>query len=159
MIAGVDIGNKAKNGRILTFKIGGEASLPPLPSVAELVKPPLRISEDEQLLEKGRVLYVDNCMACHGMDAVGIGAIPDLRRLPRTYYDNFDAIVLEGAMSKLGMVGFKDILTADDSHAIKAFVLEQANQDWELSQQPQWWLDVKRKVYSYLADLLAWAME
>jgi quinohemoprotein ethanol dehydrogenase len=159
LIAGVDIGSKAKNGRILTFKLGGSAVLPPLPEAVEIIQPPARVSEDEQLLENGRVLYVNNCMACHGMDAVGIGAIPDLRRLPRTYYDNFDAIVLEGAMRKLGMVGFKDILSKEDSYAIKAFILEQANQDWELSQQPQWWIDIKRKFYSYVADALAWAME
>ena len=159
LIAGFDIGNKAKIGRILTFKLGGAADLPPLIAVGEIPQPPARMSEDKQLLEKGRVLYVDNCMACHGMGAVGIGAIPDLRHLPLTYYDNFDSIVLEGALSKLGMVGFKDILTEADSHSIKAYILEQANQDWELSQEWRWWLNIKTRFYAYLASLIAWLME
>jgi quinohemoprotein ethanol dehydrogenase len=159
LLAGLEIKQRPKAGRILTFKLGANGELPPLPPLTENSQPPARLSVDSEILEQGRTLYADNCMVCHGMDAVGIGAVPDLRRLPRLYYDNFDTIVLDGVMSKLGMVGFKDVLDESESYAIKAFILNLANDDWELSQQNEWWVDIKRTFFGYVAAGLVWLME
>ena len=98
------------------------------------------------------------CIICHGDNgnAANSGRIPDLRRLPPEFYQHFNQIVLDGAMQNMGMVGFDDVLTERDAHDLKAFIVEQANLDWELHQQPPWWLAIKRWFYSIIAPVLAW---
>jgi quinohemoprotein ethanol dehydrogenase len=160
LIAGVErLGGRPEKGRILTFKLDGKASLPPVPGPAPRTQPPARISEDDALIARGRLLYLEYCMGCHGSELVGHGSVPDLRHLPQAFYDNFDAIVLDGIMRKAGMVGFSDVLTKDDTHAIKAYVLDEANKEWEILQQPAWWQAVVDKVYDSVASLLVWAMD
>jgi quinohemoprotein ethanol dehydrogenase len=160
LIAGFErLGGRPEKGRILTFKLDGKASLPPVPGPAPRTQPPARISEDDALIARGRLLYLEYCMGCHGSELVGHGSVPDLRHLPQAFYDNFDAIVLDGIMRKAGMVGFSDVLTKDDTHAIKAYVLDEANKEWEILQQPAWWQAVVDKVYDSVASLLVWAMD
>ena len=159
LTAGIEPGPRPAKSRILTFKLSGEASLPPIPAVAERTQPPARSSEDPAVIERGRELYAVYCFACHGQDMVANGAVPDLRRLPTPFYDNFNMIVLEGAMRKVGMVGFKDVLTEDDADALKAHILDEANKDWELGQQSTWWLAVKDWFYGLLSVLIGWLAE
>ena len=75
------------------------------------------------------------------------------------FYENFNAIVLDGIMQKAGMVGFGDVLDEEDAYAIKAHVLDQANDDWELSQQPKWWVELKKTYYSLIASIIVWLAE
>ncbi|MND03786.1 hypothetical protein D3C83_237710 [compost metagenome] len=42
----------------------------------------------------------------------------------------FDAIVLEGARTDRGMIGFADRISAAEADAIHAFVIARANEDW-----------------------------
>mgnify|MGYP000527746436 CR=1 FL=1 len=156
LTAGIEPGQRPEKSRILTFKLGAKATLPALPPLAERKQPPARVSEDSEVIDKGRELYAVYCFACHGQDMVSNGSIPDLRRLPTAFYDNFNLIVLEGAMSKLGMVGFKDVLSEDDAFALKAHILDEANKDWELNQQPAWWLAIKDGFYGLLSTVLGW---
>lgn len=157
LIAGYErLGGRPEKSRILTFKLDANASLPALPAPAPRSQPPARISDDEELIAKGRALYLDFCMGCHGSELVGHGAVPDLRYLPQAFYDNFDAIVLDGIMRKAGMVGFSDVLDKQDSYALKAYILDEANKDWAIRQQPAWWQAVVNRVYDWLASLLAW---
>ena len=156
LTAGIEQGQRPEKSRILTFKLGAKGTLPALPALAERTQPPARSSNDTDIIDKGRDLYAIYCFACHGQDMVSNGSVPDLRRLPTPFYDNFNMIVLEGAMSKLGMVGFKDVLTEDDAFALKAHILDEANKDWELSQQPAWWLAVKDWFYGLLSMLIGW---
>jgi quinohemoprotein ethanol dehydrogenase len=151
---GVEPGPQTLKSRILTFKLDGQAVLPPLPATPEISKPPARITDDEAMLDKGQELYINYCTICHGNEAVSNGRIPDLRHLPTVYYDNFNAIVLDGAMKKLGMVGFSDVLNEDDALALKAYILEEANEDWELQQQPDWWIAIKTWFYSIIAVVI-----
>ncbi len=145
-----------EHGRLLTFRLGGTAELPALPALAEMQQPPPRSSEDAALLQHGEQLYRTYCTVCHGHAAVSDGIVPDLRRLPALFYDNFDAIVLDGMMARAGMVGFRDVLSEEDSRAIKAYVLDEANDEWERLQQPAWWLALQVWFYDRLADLFAW---
>lgn len=154
--AGIELGYQPQNGRILSFKLGANGSLPPLQPMPQNQQPPARTGASDEVLSQGRDLYVTYCGVCHGQEVVGMGAIPDLRRLPLPFYEGFNQIVLDGAMKKMGMVGFSDVLDEDDAYAIKAYILEEANQDWELRQQPEWWLAVKRWFYSLVAILIGW---
>jgi quinohemoprotein ethanol dehydrogenase len=149
-------GQRPEKSRILAFKLGANGELPPMPPIPPREPPPARISTDPELLEQGRVLYTKYCIGCHGAEVISGGTVPDLRRLPNVFYDNFDAIVLDGAMAKMGMVGFSDVLSKDDSYAIKAYVLDAANDDWEVQQQPQWWRSIKTAFYQVLAQIIGW---
>ena len=146
-------------GRVLTFKLNAVASLPPLPDPLPRTQPPARLTDDPAVIERGSQLYFEYCFACHGPGVVSNGEIPDLRRLPNVFYENFNAIVLDGIMQKAGMVGFGDVLDEEDAYAIKAHVLDQANDDWELSQQPKWWVELKKTYYSLIASIIVWLAE
>jgi mono/diheme cytochrome c family protein len=113
-------------GRILTFAIGGKATVParafghsgpPSPTVTMNASP--------KTVHDGKLLYGANCAQCHGLDVVA-GPLPDLRYATRQVHEQFDTIVLGGARSTLGMPSFKDLLTAEQVKAIQAYVLSRA---------------------------------
>ena len=151
----------ATKSRILSFKLGGSAMLPPSPPRVSVEQPPSRITDNKAILEQGSILFSRYCAFCHGRNenTAGSGRIPDLRMLPRAYYENFDKIVLDGVMEKAGMAGFSDVLDKDDAHAIKAYILDLANDEWELRQQPQWWIAIQRWFYSIVAEMASWFID
>lgn len=153
LIAGLEREYAPPPSRVLTFKLGGSAQLPDN-AAKQLHEPPPRLTEDEAVLKQGRELYYAYCSACHGTEVISNGAIPDLRHLPRAFHDNFNAIVLDGVMSKLGMVGFGEVLNKDQAYAIHAYILDEANINKELREQPQWWRDIKAWFFSGLAWLV-----
>jgi quinohemoprotein ethanol dehydrogenase len=77
------------------------------------------------MIHDGQLLYTANCAQCHGL-AVVAGPLPDLRYATRQVHEQFQAIVLGGARSTLGMPLFKDLLTADQVKNIQAYVLSRA---------------------------------
>ncbi|WP_438985856.1 c-type cytochrome, partial [Aequoribacter sp.] len=159
LAGGIPPGPKPERARIMAFKLGAGAVLPPLPEARALTQPPEPWTQDAQVLDQGRTLYMDFCLPCHGNGVVGNGSVPDLRHLPSGFYEAWDAIVLDGALVKAGMVGFSDVLSPDDSAAIKAYVLTRAQQDWELSQQASWWVATKKWFYDKVAVVLLWLAE
>jgi len=113
-------------GRILTFALGGKATVPvrafghsgpPTPAITMNASP--------QMIHDGQLLYTANCAQCHGL-AVVAGPLPDLRYATRQVHEQFQAIVLGGARSTLGMPSFKDLLTGDQVKNIQAYVLSRA---------------------------------
>jgi PQQ-dependent dehydrogenase (methanol/ethanol family) len=117
--------------RILAFKIGGQQLLPPLKQASPRPEPPVRITDDAEIIEHGAKLYAEYCGRCHGQFVVSNGRLPDLRRRPKQTYAAFDTVVLEGGLAALGMPGFKDVLSREDAHALKAYLIDAANDDWE----------------------------
>ena len=156
LAGGIPPGPKPERARIMAFKLGGDVSLPPMPEARPMTRPPEPWTQDDQVLDRGRTLYMDFCLPCHGNGVIGNGSVPDLRHLPSGFYEAWDAIVLDGALVKAGMVGFSDVLSPDDSAAIKAYVLTRAQQDWELSQQASWWVATKKWFYDKVAVVLLW---
>lgn len=115
-------------GRILTFALGGTAKLsiptlghkdPPTPAITMNALP--------ETVHEGELLYGSRCVGCHGADAVA-GPLPDLRYATRAVHEQFEAIVLGGARSSLGMPSFKDLLNADQVRAIQAYILSRARE-------------------------------
>ncbi|MGJ8686642.1 MAG: PQQ-dependent dehydrogenase, methanol/ethanol family [Spongiibacteraceae bacterium] len=157
LIGGLEKDYAPPPSRVLTFKLGADKQLPAL-AERQINEPPARLTDDLEILEEGRQLYYMYCVACHGNEVVSNGAIPDLRHLPQPFHDNFNAIVLDGMMSKLGMVGFADVLNKDDSYAVHAYILERANVDRELRAQSNWWRSFKTWVYGGVASLIEWLM-
>jgi len=143
--------------RVLTFKLSANGVLPDNPR-KQLHEPPPRLTRDAAILENGRDLYYVYCAACHGTEAISNGAIPDLRHLPAAFHNSFNAIVLDGVMSKAGMVGFSDVLTEDDAYALHAFILDRANVDRELRAQSPWWTALKTWFFSLVATVMSLLM-
>ena len=113
---------------MLTFALGGTATLtvrafghtePPTPAITMNASP--------ETVHEGKLLYGGKCAQCHGMDVVA-GPLPDLRYATKTVHEQFEAIVLGGTRSLLGMPSFKDLLSADQVRAIQAYILSRANE-------------------------------
>lgn len=112
--------------RLLVFKLGGEAQLPPAVNEPLVIDPPPMTASAEQVYE-GQRLYRDYCQFCHGDNVIGGGAIPDLRALTKEKHEQFLAIVLGGLHWENGMVGFGGELSEEDAENIRAFIIERAH--------------------------------
>ena len=117
-----------KVGRVVTFKLGGneiiaDADLPMIERTAK--------TEDfgtPEQIEAGLVHYARNCAVCHGPFAVSSGVLPDLRWSLITGDEaSWNSVMLEGSLSVNGMVSFADVLTQEESEAIRAYVVRQAH--------------------------------
>jgi alcohol dehydrogenase (cytochrome c)/quinohemoprotein ethanol dehydrogenase len=114
--------------RMLVFKLGGKASLPPLPEVEEPVLNPPRSVADSATIHRGEALYQRFCASCHGDVAVSGGVLPDLRYSTTLANDRWFKIVRDGAFQSLGMVSFAKEVSQKDAVDIRAYVIFRANQ-------------------------------
>ena len=117
--------------RLLVFKLGGTARLPPMPAesfaVPELSPPP-KLEATPETVARGEGLYAANCALCHGNAARG--GIKDLRHMSPATHGDFLAIVLGGSRAERGMASFADLLSEDEAKAIHAYLVARANEDW-----------------------------
>ncbi|MCG8443646.1 MAG: PQQ-dependent dehydrogenase, methanol/ethanol family [Caulobacterales bacterium] len=122
--------------RVLTYKLGGTASLPPLPPPPEPFEPPAMPEGVEQArIDAGRSLYTNRCSACHGAAVAGGGTLPDLRHSSPAVHDGWAAIVLDGEREVLGMPGFAGVLDVEEAEAVRLYVLKRAH-DWWAENRP-----------------------
>jgi len=121
-------GNLRNVSRLLVFKLGGTAVLPPVEPRAFVINPPPEPT-DAASIARGEPLYDQYCSACHGEHAVGGGVVSDLRASNFLAIDFYYNIVLDGALKDAGMASFKSALSRDDATAIRNFVIHRANQD------------------------------
>jgi len=120
-------GFQTSTGRLLVFKLGGTAKLPPMPPASKLPPPP-RLTATEDVVREGAKLYADTCSSCHGKDANG--GVKDLRYMSPETHEAFLDIVLRGIRSEQGMASFADILTKEQAEAIHAYLIARANEEW-----------------------------
>jgi alcohol dehydrogenase (cytochrome c)/quinohemoprotein ethanol dehydrogenase len=127
-------GNLRNVSRVLVFKLGATASLPPLEPRQLVINPPPEPA-DAASVAHGEALFGHYCAACHGENAVGGGVVPDLRASNFLGNDFWYQIVLNGALKDAGMVSFKVALERDDATAIRNYVIHRANQDSTVAAQ------------------------
>ena len=128
-IAAVGAGQGANPARLVVYKLGGTAKLPPAAPAAAPVAftPPAAFGTDAQLA-RGQELYTQNCTICHE-GGRGMGGFPDLRTTPMMQNaDLFKAIVIDGALTDNGMLSFKKVLSAEDAEAIRAHLVKLAHE-------------------------------
>ena len=110
-------------GRLLTFTIGGSATLkapayghqePPTRSLTAKASP--------RVVHEGNLLFNTHCAGCHGINAVA-GPLPDLRYSSKDTLEHIDDIVLGGKRASLGMPSFAKILDASQVRAIQAYII------------------------------------
>jgi quinohemoprotein ethanol dehydrogenase len=115
-------------GRVLAWKLGGRAVVPPgRPPQGPVPAPTHRVAATDAELRRGSVVYHTLCSACHGPGVIGGGsAVPDLRYLDAGQHARFEQTVLGGLHEPAGMPRFDDLITRDDARIIQAYVLQQA---------------------------------
>jgi quinohemoprotein ethanol dehydrogenase len=90
---------------VLTFAIGGNDQLPAF-AMPELVPPEdPDFKPEADLVMQGAMAFANGaCLVCHGMNAIGGGAAPDLRYSPLIVdQDAFRSVVKEGTLKLNGM--------------------------------------------------------
>jgi quinohemoprotein ethanol dehydrogenase len=123
----------ATANRLLVYKLGGNATLPPAAApVIPALNPPAEFGTAEQLA-LGQEKYTQNCTICHE-GGRGMGGFPDLRYSGFIHTEGgFQSVVLGGALTENGMLSFKKTLSAQDVEAIRAHITHLAN---ELKKNP-----------------------
>ena len=121
-------------GRVLVFRLGGNADMPLSASRDKTVPKPPEMEASEEELAHGQSLYGRHCSTCHGGAVVGSWVVPDLRYMQAGKHSIFNEIVVNGAMQSLGMPEFSDYVEADDARAIHAYVISQARVLYEEQQ-------------------------
>jgi len=121
-------------GRVLTYKLGGSAALPPSVPIdtSPVPPPPISIEANAKQLRQGGVLFHEWCAVCHGLKGIAGGVIPDLRRASAATHASFADIVLGGVREPKGMPSFADVLSKEDVRLIEAYVLQRVRES-----QPQ----------------------
>ena len=117
--------------RLLVYALDGKATLPaPVDTPRELAPPPF--TADAATVTRGKSLYAQFCMSCHGDGAISGGVLPDLRHMSPQTHAEFAGIVLGGSRHQKGMVGFasvmgQDVLDAAGAEAIHAYLIKRAH--------------------------------
>jgi len=143
--------------RILTYKLDGAATLPPLPVVDQPAPPVPRIAAADAatMVARGAGLYATHCAYCHGVGVISGGTLPDLRWLTPEKHRFFKQIVLGGLFEQGGMPRFDTLLGEDDAEAIQAYVIDKAHTDFDFLDDPRWLQRLKRAWYSVVAWFVA----
>lgn len=114
--------------RMLAFKLGGKASLPPLPATNEpALNPPASTATTVQI-HHGEAVFQRFCSNCHGDVAVSGGVLPDLRYFAGMDTEQWLNIVRGGAYQSLGMVSFSKEVSQQDVSDIRDYVIFRANE-------------------------------
>lgn len=109
-------------GTVYTFVVGGKAKMPEF--VAQRTGQLLQgVKYDPAKVEAGTMLYVANCVFCHGVPGVDRGGnIPNLGYMDASYIENLPSFVFKGPAMARGMPDFTGKLSGDDVESLKAFI-------------------------------------
>lgn len=126
MLQGGGLSFERTPGRMVAFKLGGKATLPPDPGAA----PPLNPSSETWPaadIAQGERLYGRYCARCHGRQAQSANVVPDLRRSSTlTEKAVWAAVVHDGLLEANGMIGWSHALSRPDVEKIRGYVSQRA---------------------------------
>ena len=107
--------------RVLTFSLGGAATLPPTTHSSLVPEDPTYQSNRGEA-ELGRTIYDVHCSRCHGWQVVASIHAPDLRRSAIPLSDStFASVVRDGAFSARGMPSFSEF-SADQLRELREYI-------------------------------------
>jgi alcohol dehydrogenase (cytochrome c)/quinohemoprotein ethanol dehydrogenase len=115
--------------RMLVFKLGGVATLPPnQPYTPPALNPPPSTASAD-VIKHGEEKYSQYCSVCHGQDGVQQrGTFPNLMVSGLLHsQEGFDQVVLQGQRQEKGMGNFSKDLNPQDSAAVREFLVARAN--------------------------------
>ena len=121
--------------RLLVFKLGAKGELPAEVPLAKLPLDPPPSRASAETIALGKEKYARYCAVCHAPGAVGSTVLPDLRRSGALGDANaWAAVVYDGILKDNGMASFSKSLTKPEIEAIRAFVIQRANEDKAIEQ-------------------------
>lgn len=121
-------GKQRNVSRVLTFRLDGKHSLPPLaPLDRGPLAPPKSVASTAEIAQ-GKTLFHKYCGVCHGGAAHSGGVIPDLRHSGTLDNDGWFDVVMDGALESQGMVSFASEIDRRQAAAIRSYVIARANQ-------------------------------
>jgi quinohemoprotein ethanol dehydrogenase len=109
-------------GTVYTFRIGGTARPPDFTKyqIGPLVA---GVKYDPANVGPGTLLYISNCVFCHGVPGVDRGGnIKNLGYIPSERLAKLESMVFKGPFVEQGMPDFTGKLTPDDVAKIQAFI-------------------------------------
>jgi quinohemoprotein ethanol dehydrogenase len=109
-------------GTVYTFAVGGKAERPPF--VAYRMEKLIQgVSYNKDHVTDGTLLYVSNCVFCHGVPGVDRGGnISNLGYTDPKIIENLAEFVYKGPANERGMPDFTGKLSKDEVEKIKAFI-------------------------------------
>lgn len=119
----------SNQSRLLVFKLGATAKLPPAPPAppAPVLNPPPSTAS-AATIEAGHQQFASHCAMCHEPLYANRAMFPDLRYSPAlNTAEAFNAIVLEGALQTSGMASFKGKMTGEEVQSVRAYLISRAN--------------------------------
>lgn len=126
----------AHANRVVAFKLGGAATLPPYVYTPQELRAPPGEQVDADTVAAGRVMFHRYCLGCHGREARGNRIQPDLRFSP--FLDNgfWEEVVLGGLLKGRGMVSFADVLDEGRAEALRQYVISEAQKPAKPASEP-----------------------
>lgn len=124
--------------RVLTFALGGKDKVPSFSMPERMPPADPEFRPDSRLAEAGAMLFATrSCMVCHGWNAIGGGAAPDLRFSP-VIVDaaTFGAVVRDGALKMNGMPPFPQF-TDPELEALRFYLRARARAGGKGGATPQ----------------------
>jgi quinohemoprotein ethanol dehydrogenase len=118
--------NMVNISRVLVYKLGGEAVLPIIEMVEEILPEHALIAASADSVEQGREVYNTFCIFCHGGNAVSSGLVPDLRYRISALDTSWQSIVMDGALKTNGMPAWDKFISRAEADAIKSYVIHEA---------------------------------
>jgi quinohemoprotein ethanol dehydrogenase len=116
--------------RLLVFTLNGKATLPPTKEYTPRPLDPPPATAAAEVVKVGGEKYSQFCATCHGENGQTRGAnFPDLTRTPLLHtQEGFDQVVLNGILAEKGMASFQKVLNAQDTQALRAFIVSRAHE-------------------------------
>jgi alcohol dehydrogenase (cytochrome c)/quinohemoprotein ethanol dehydrogenase len=128
-LVGEPRGPVRNRSRLLVFKLGGKAALPPADDAITPLDPPASTGTPEQIADGARN-FGQFCGVCHGDAAIGSSVTRDLRRAGSLGdAAMWNKIVIGGALSQTGMISWKEELNDQQAENIRLYVIKRAHED------------------------------
>ena len=116
--------------RLLVFKLGGAATLPPVTPQSRRVLDPPPVTGTPAQLADGARSYGNSCSACHGDAAVAGVLVADLRHSAALSSPPlWQQIVHDGILRERGMVAWAANMTPAQIENVRLYVIQRANED------------------------------
>ncbi len=126
--AGLNTKMRPPKGRVLTFALDGEATLPPEQELQTMIIEPPAQFGTAAMIAQGKSIYHRSCSGCHGDSVVSGGILPDLRNSGiLASKDAWKSIVHDGALATNGMVGFGDDYSPEELDTVRAYAIDRAS--------------------------------
>ncbi len=126
-------GSDYNSGRVLVFKLGADGQLPAVETEDDFefeIPAPLDVSEE--VLAKGKQVYANSCVVCHGDQAYSSGFIPNLRFSAVTKDPAlWQEVVRGGMLAPNGMPSFGAIHDAETAEMVRAYIISEANSEFD----------------------------